>query len=87
MIAGQKHLKPCPIFERAATVDSTEVINSSKNLRASRWNSRFKYELAILLRAANTRVSARNSPLEETWSDLATYSHPTAPLEAMKTLA
>ena len=63
MIAGQKQLNPCPIFERATTVDNTEVVNSSKNLRASRWNSRCKYELPILLRAANTRVPARNSPL------------------------
>ena len=61
IIAGQK-LNPCPIFERAARVDSTEVVNSSKTLRASRWNSRFKYELPILLRAAITRVPARNSP-------------------------
>ena len=63
MIAGQKQLNPCPIFDRAATVDSTQVVNSSKDLRASRWNSRFKYYLPILLRAANTRVPARNSPL------------------------
>ena len=62
MIAGQKQLKPCPIFERTATVESTEVVNCSKKLRASRWNSRLKYELPILLRAANTRVPARNSP-------------------------
>ena len=60
-IAGQKQLKPCPILERAATVDSTDVVNSSTNLRASRWNPFFKYELPILLRAANTRVPARNS--------------------------
>ena len=46
----------------AATVDSTEVVNSSKNLRASRWKTRLRYELSILLRAANTRVPARNSP-------------------------
>ena len=58
----QKQLNPCPIFERAATVDNTEVVNSSKNLRASRWNSPCKYELPILLRAANTRVPDRNSP-------------------------
>ena len=62
MIAGQKQLNPCPIFERAATVDSTEVVDSSKKLRASQWNSRFKYELPILLRAVNTRVVASNSP-------------------------
>ena len=62
MIAGQKQLNPCPISEPAATVDITEVVNSSENLRASRWNSRFKYELPILLRTANTRVPARNSP-------------------------
>ena len=62
MIAGQKQLKPCPIFERAATTESTEVVNCSKKLRASRWNSRLKHELPILLRAANTRVLARNSP-------------------------
>ena len=42
MIAGQKQLNPCPTLERAATVDSTEVVNSSRNLRASRWNSFFK---------------------------------------------
>ena len=54
--------QPCPIFERAATVDSTEVVNCFKNLGASRWNSSLKYELPILLRAANTRVPARNSP-------------------------
>ena len=61
MIAGQKQPNLCPIFERAATVDRTKVVISSKNLRASRWNSRFKYEFLILLRAANTRVPARNS--------------------------
>ena len=42
MIAGQKQLSPCPTLERAGTVDSTEVVNSSRNLRASRWNSFFK---------------------------------------------
>ena len=41
---------------------SQEIVNSSKNLRASRWKSRFKYELTILLRGANTLVAARNSP-------------------------
>ena len=62
MVAGQKQLNPCPIFERAATVDNTEVVNSSENLRASRWNFRFKYELPMLFRAANTRVPDRNCP-------------------------
>ena len=36
MTAGQKQFSPCPTLERAATVDSTEVVNSSRNLRASR---------------------------------------------------
>ena len=61
-MAGQKQLNPCPILERAATVDSTEFVNSSKKFRASRWNSRFEYEVLILLRAANTRVPDKNSP-------------------------
>ena len=47
MIAGQKQLNPSPILERAATAESSEFVNSSKNLRRSRWNSRFKCELAI----------------------------------------
>ena len=38
----QKQLSPCQALERAATMDSTEVVNSSTNLRASRWNSFFK---------------------------------------------
>ena len=42
MITGQKQLSPCPTLEGAATVDSTEVVNSSRNLRASRWNSFFR---------------------------------------------
>ena len=62
IIAGQKQLSPHPTLERAATVDSTEVVNSSRNPRASRWNSFFKSELTILLRAANTRVPDKNSP-------------------------
>ena len=84
MIAGQKQLKPCPIFERAATVESTEVVNCSKKLRASRWNSRLKYELPILLRAANTRVPIRtpHQELGETWNDWATHTHPTVPQAA-----
>ena len=61
MIAGQKQLNPCPIWERAATVDSTEFLNYSRNLRASRWNFRFNYELPIELGAASTRVPDRNS--------------------------
>ena len=60
-IAGQKQLNPCPIMEQAATVDNTEFVKSSRNLRASGWNSRFKYELPILLRAAITRVPDKNS--------------------------
>ena len=60
-IAGKKQLNPCPILEWAATVDSTEFVNCSRNLRASRWNSRFKYKLPVLLRAANTRVPDKNS--------------------------
>ena len=42
MIAVQKQLKPWPILERAATVDNTELVNYSRNLRASRWNSFFQ---------------------------------------------
>ena len=61
MIAGQKQLNPCPIMEQAATVDSTELVNSSRSLRASRWNSLFKYELPIFLRAASTRLPDKNS--------------------------
>ena len=41
--------------------DSTEFVNSSRTLQWSRSNSRVKYELPILLSAANTRVPARNS--------------------------
>ena len=37
-------------------------VNSSRNLRASRWTFLFKYEFPILLRAANTRVPDKNSP-------------------------
>ena len=62
LIAGQKQLSPCPTLERAATVDSTEVLNSSRNLRASRWTLFFKLELPNLLWAANTRVPDKNSP-------------------------
>ena len=36
MIAGQKQLSFCQTLERAATVESTEVVNSSRNLRSSR---------------------------------------------------
>ena len=50
MIAGQKQLNPCPISKRAATVDSTEFVKSSRNPRASRWNCSFKYEFPVLLR-------------------------------------
>ena len=38
-IAGQKQLKPCPMTERAATVDRTQMTKSSRNRRASRRNS------------------------------------------------
>ena len=38
-IAGQKHFKPCPMTDRAATVDRTEFTKSSRNRRASRRNS------------------------------------------------
>ena len=38
-IAGQKQLKPCPMTERAATVDRTQFTKSSRNRRASRRNS------------------------------------------------
>ena len=88
-IAGQKQLNPCPIMERAATVDSTDFVNSPRNLRASLWNSRFKYELPILLRAANTRVPDKNSPsaIGETFSDLPAHTVPTGPREATKILA
>ena len=60
-MAGQKQLKPCPILERAATVHSTDLVNSSRNLRASRRNHLFKDELPILLIDANPRVPAKNS--------------------------
>ena len=35
-IAGQKQLKPCPLTERAATVDRKQFKKSSRNRRASR---------------------------------------------------
>ena len=38
-IAGQKQLKPCPMTERAATVDRTQLTKSSRNRPASRRNS------------------------------------------------
>ena len=89
MIAGQKQLNHGPILERAATVDSTEFVNSSRNIRASLWNSLFKYELPILLRAANTRVPDKDSPsaIWEIVSDLPAHIVPTAPQEATKILA
>ena len=34
-----KKLNPCPTLERVATVENTEFVNSSRILRASRWNS------------------------------------------------
>ena len=88
-IAGGKQLNPCPILERAATVDSTEFVNSFRNLQASRWNSRFKYELPIFLRAANTRVPDKNSPtaISETLNYLPAHTVPTTPQEATKILA
>ena len=58
-IAGQKQLNPCPILERAATVDSTEFVNSPEiyghpfGTLVSNTN---------LLRAANTRVANKNAP-------------------------
>ena len=44
MITGQKQPNSCQILERAPTVDSTEVVNSSGKLRASRWNFFFQKE-------------------------------------------
>ena len=38
-IAGQKHLKPCPMTERAATVERTQITKTSGNREASRRNS------------------------------------------------
>ena len=38
MIAGQKQLIPCPMLDRAATFDSAEFVNSSRNFRVSWWN-------------------------------------------------
>ena len=58
-IAGQEQLNPCPILERAAAVHSREFGKPSRNLRASRRNSLFKYNLPIFLRAANTRVAEK----------------------------
>ena len=88
MMAGQEQLNPCPILERAATVDSTELVNSPKNLRPFRWNSFFKYELPILLRAANTRVPDKNSPSPKggVLSCLPANIHPTAQQEATNIL-
>ena len=47
IIAGKIQLNPCPILERAATVESTEFVISSRCLRVSRWNSLFDDELPI----------------------------------------
>ena len=38
IIAGQKQRKPCPMTERAATVERTQFTKSSRNRRASRRN-------------------------------------------------
>ena len=62
MIAGQNQLNPLPVWERAATVDSTEFVSSCRNLWASRWNSLLKFKLPILLRAANARVPDKHAP-------------------------
>ena len=64
IIAGRKQLNLCPILERAATVENTEFVNSSRNLWASRRKSLFKFELPILLTAANTRLPDKNSSSE-----------------------
>ena len=55
-IAGQKQINPCPMTERAATVDRTQFTKSSKNRRASRRNSLCRYWLPTLPSAAITRV-------------------------------
>ena len=59
-IAGQKQLNPCPMTERAATVERTQFKKSSRNRRASRRNSLCRYWLPTLPNAAITRVPSRN---------------------------
>ena len=58
-IAGQKQLNPCPMTEREATVESTQFKKSSRNRRASRWNSFWRNWLPTLPSAAITRVPSR----------------------------
>ena len=65
MISGQKQLTPWPSFDRAATVDKTVLVNSSRNRPALFLNSFFRYWLVIFSSAACTRVLTRkcSSPI------------------------
>ena len=47
IISGQKQLTPWPSFERAATVDNTVLVKSSRKRRALLLNSFFRYWLVI----------------------------------------
>ena len=60
-IAGQNQLKPCPITDLKATVDRTQITNSSTKRQASRQNSLRRYWLPTLSNAATTRVPERKS--------------------------
>ena len=44
MIAGPEQLNLCPILERAAMVDSTELVISSRNLQVSRFYRRLIFK-------------------------------------------
>ena len=66
IISGQKQLTPWPSFERAATLDKTVLVKSSRKRRALLLNSFFKYWLVIFSSAACTRV-----PRRKCWSSRA----------------
>ena len=69
-------------------VEMTEFVNCSRNQRASRRISLFKYELPFLLRAAKpaSQTKTLHRQLEGFSSDLPAHIVPSAPQEATKIL-
>ena len=65
-ISEQKQLTPWPGFERAATVDKTVLVKSSRKRRALLLNSVLKNWLVIFSSSACTRVTTRKC-----WSSMA----------------
>ena len=58
-ISGQKQLSPCPIGERAATVEKMVLTKSSRKRRQSLHNSLRKKLLLIFSRDVNRRVPSK----------------------------